>query len=390
MAASLGLRELVLPSSLTAHLAAGHPWVYRDHVPQSFRAPSGTWVRVRAGSWTGVALWDEESAIALRVFGRGTTPDDHSIERRVAQAWALRAPLRDEGVTGFRLVYGEGDGLPGLVVDYYDGHCVLVTYAKSVEVLEAPVVRALRKVVAPRSVIRRQGPGDVRVLLGQAPSRDLTITEHGGMRLHVDVFSGQKTGLFLDHRENRRFVAERARDKSVLNLFSYTGGFSVAAALGGARSVVSVDAAAPASAACEANFVLNGLRRFPHEAVTADVFEYLERASREQRRFDWVVCDPPSFAKNRSQLKAAEKAYRRLTALGFSVTAPGGLYAAASCTSQVGPESFRQALADACRKARVRFQIIHDVGQPLDHPVLAAHPEGRYLKFVVGRVLPQE
>ncbi len=383
-------RELVLPISLADALAAGHPWVYRDHVPRGFEAPTGTWLDIRAGNWSGVALWDDASPIALRVFTRGRPVDETLIFERVRAAWELRAPLRDAGITGFRLLYGEADGVPGLVVDFYDGYCVLVTYANALDVLIAPVVKALVHVASPRGVVRRRGAGEVEVLFGSEPPADLVVQEHGGMRLLVDVRSGQKTGLFLDHRENRRFVGERARGKSVLNLFSYTGGFSVAAALGGAREVVSVDIAGPASAACEQNFALNGLQSFPHRAVTGDVFEFLEKAGAARQRFDIVVCDPPSFAKNRTQLKAAENAYRRLTALGLSVTAPGGLYAAASCTSQVGPESFRKAIGEACRKARVRFQIVHDIGQPLDHPVLAAHPEGRYLKFVVGRVSPQD
>ncbi len=384
------LRELVLPASLADALAAGHPWVYRDHVPRNFAAPSGSWVRVRSGNWSGVALWDEESPIALRVFTRGRVVDDELVLGRVRDAWALRAPLREEGVSGFRLLYGEGDGMPGVVVDYYDGYCVIVTYAKALGVLMAPLVRALEQVASPKGIVRRHGAGELQQLSGQAPPVDVVIHEHDGMKLFVDVRSGQKTGLFLDHRENRRYVGQRAHGKSVLNLFSYTGGFSVAAALGGASTVTSVDAAAPASAACERNFSLNGLGGFPHDAVTADVFEYLEKAASERRRFDWVVCDPPSFAKDRTQLQAAERAYRRLTALGLAVTEPGGLYAAASCTSQVGPEAFRHIIGEACRKARVRFQIVHDIGQPLDHPVLAAHREGRYLKFVVGRVLPQD
>lgn len=391
MNASRGLRELRLPDSLTAHLAAGHPWVYRDHVPRNFRAPNGSWVRVRAGTWVGIALWDAESPIALRVFGRGTTPPDRGWLRRCVQrAWELRSSLREDEVSAFRLLYGEADGIPGVVVDYYAGHCVLVTYAPSLDVLVEPIVEALIAEVAPLSVLRRRGPGEVEVLAGEQPARNVVVTERGGMRLLADVFSGQKTGLFLDHRENRYFLRQYASGKDVLNLFSYTGGFSVAAALGGARSVTSVDSAAPASAACEENFRLNGLHRFPHRVVTQDAFEYLEDAVREERRFDLVVCDPPSFARNRAQLKAAEKAYRRLTALGLAVTRAGGWYAAASCTSQVSPELFRRLIADAGRRARVRFQILHDVGQPLDHPVLAAHPEGRYLKFVVGRVLPQE
>lgn len=391
MSVSRGLRELHLPDSLAAHLAAGHPWVYRDHVPRSFRAPNGSWVRLRSGTWTGVALWDEASPIALRVFGRGATvPDQAWLRRRLQQAWDLRASLRDDEVTAFRLLYGEADGIPGVVVDYYDGHCVLVTYATSLDVLVSPIVEALIAEVGPASVLRRRGPGEVEVLAGRQPSREIVVAERAGMRLSVDVFSGQKTGLFLDHRENRHFVREHVRDKDVLNLFSYTGGFSVAAALGGARSVTSVDSAGPANVACEENFRLNGLRKFPHRIVTQDAFEYLESALRDGRRFDFVVCDPPSFARSRSQAKTAEKAYRRLTALGLAVTRAGGWYAAASCTSQVGPEAFRRAIADAGRKARVRFQILHDVGQPIDHPVLAAHPEGRYLKFVVGRVLPQD
>lgn len=389
-AAGPQLRELVLPASLADHLAAGHPWVYRDHVPRGFEAPSGTWLRIRSGNWSGVALWDEESQVALRVFSRGRAVDAAFVEHRVRAAFELRQPLRDLDMTGYRLVYGEADGLPGVVVDYYDGYLVIVTYSKSLGALLPHLVSALERVVAPRGIVRRHGAGEVQVLFGREPPRDLVVREHDGVKLLVDVRSGQKTGLFLDHRENRKWVGENARGKSVLNLFSYTGGFSIAAALGGASAVTSVDAAAPASAACEENFRLNGLANFPHECVTADVFEYLERLGAQKRRFDFVVCDPPSFAKSRAQLHQAEKAYRRLTALGFAVTEPGGLYAAASCTSQVGPEAFRHAIADACRKARVRFQIVHDVGQPLDHPVLAAHPEGRYLKFIVGRVIPQD
>lgn len=384
------LRELVLPPGLADHLAAGHPWVYRDHVPRGFEAPSGSWLRIRSGNWVGVALWDEESQVAMRVFSRGRVVDAALVEERVRNAWELRAPLREEGITGFRAVYGEADGLPGVVVDYYDGYCVLVTYAKSLGALVPHIVSALERVVRPRGIVRRHGTADVQTLSGNAPPRDLVVVEHRGAKLLVDVHSGQKTGLFLDHRENRKFVGERAQGKTVLNLFSYTGGFSIAAALGGARAVTSVDAAAPASAACIENFRINGLAEFPHEAVTADVFDFLEKAAAQKRRFDFVVCDPPSFAKSRTQLHQAEKAYRRLTALGLAVTEPGGLYAAASCTSQVGPEAFKHAIAEACRKARVRFQIVHDIGQPLDHPVLAAHPEGRYLKFVVGRVLAQD
>src|SRR5690606_33820910 len=196
MTTSRGSRELVLPGSLAAHLAAGHPWIYRDHVPRNFDAPSGSWVKVRSGAWAGVALWDRTSPIALRVFARSAVPDEAFVERRLVDAWELRAPLREQGVTAFRVVYGEGDGLPGVVV-YYAGHCVLVTCADCLDVLVAPLTKALMRSVGARSVLRRRGPGDVQVLAGEAPSRELVIEEHGGMRRLVDVFAGQKTGLFL-------------------------------------------------------------------------------------------------------------------------------------------------------------------------------------------------
>ena len=152
--------------------------------------------------------------------------------------------------------------------------------------------------------------------------------------------------------------------------------------------MTSVDSAPAAMADAERNFELNGLDRGVHEPVVADAFEFLERAVSQARRFDLVVCDPPSLARDRSQLEAALKAYTRLNTLGLRVTEPGGLYAAASCTAQVSPEAFRETLAHAAGRAKRRFQIIHDAGQAPDHPVMAQHLEGRYLKFVVGRSLP--
>jgi 23S rRNA (cytosine1962-C5)-methyltransferase len=193
--------------------------------------------------------------------------------------------------------------------------------------------------------------------------------------------------LFLDQRENRRFVGELARGKSVLNLFSYTGAFSLHAALAGAARVVSVDSAAGAMQAAKRGFELNGLDPDLHEFVVEDAFAYLDRLAQEKRRFDLVISDPPSFAKSRQQLPAAERAYLRLGTACINVTQPGGLYVASSCTGQVSPEAFKKLLASAARKARKRFQIVHDIGQPLDHPIFVGHPEGRYLKFVVGRVL---
>lgn len=380
--------ELSLPDSLVTSLASGHPWVYRDHVGR-FKAPTGSWVRVRAGSFTAVGLWDADSAIAIRIFSTEGRVDQGWVEARVQEAWELRAPLRDQGTTGYRLIFGEADGLPGIVVDLYDQYAVLVSYTRAVGQLIPWIAHAVERCASVRGIVRRtKKDGEVRLSLlrGEMPP-DLVLIEELGMKLWADLAHGQKTGLFFDHRENRAYVRARAREKSVLNLFAYNGGFSVAAGLGGASRVTSVDVASAALAACGSNLEANGLGHLQHEAVAEDVFSYLERTRSRKEAFDLVICDPPSFAKSRDQLRAAERAYRKLLALSLAVTRPGGMLCAASCTSQMSPEAFRHALGDAARKARVRLQIVRDIGHPMDHPVASGHEEGRYLKFLAGRVL---
>ncbi|MBN2196914.1 MAG: class I SAM-dependent rRNA methyltransferase [Polyangiaceae bacterium] len=383
---------VVLPPFLEAALGIGHPWVYRDHVPPRFSAPTGTWVRVCAGKRAAFALWDAESPIALRLYAVEGVPNAAWVEARIRAAWQLREPLRAAGVTAFRWVYGEGDGLPGIVVDLYGEYAVVVAYSDAVLPLVPWVVDALGRMTTLRGVVQRsraieERAGGLVLLRGERPPDELTVVEHG-IRFQVDLSRGQKTGLFLDHRENRRFLGDIARDRDVLNLFAYTGGFSLYAARGGARHVVSVDVAAPAIAAAAVNFSLNQLPPAHHETIASDVFVFLEQARVEGRRFDLVIADPPSFAKSRAQQRAALRSYVKLHAASLRVLAPQGLYAAASCTAQIDRADFQATLAEAASRCRCRLQILHEAGQPLDHPVAAQHPEGRYLKFVVGRVLP--
>lgn len=384
--------ELRLPEKLGESLAAGHPWVYRNHVPAGFSAPSGTWVRIRAAGFTGYALWDASSPIALRVFAREARPDAAWFRSRVEEALALRAALRSGGTTAFRLLFGEGDGVPGLTIDVYDRYAVVLTYADSIDAIVPDVVSAVRACLPLEGIVRRAGRGSAEerlsVLWGSEPPERLVVNEHG-VQLLAELRSGQKSGLFLDHRENRACIRAHTAGASVLNLFSYTGAFSVYAALGGATRVTSVDVASGAMNAARQNFTLNAIDPGLHEFRVADAFDFLTLAAETREAYDIVISDPPSFAGSREQLFRAERAYTRLHALGLSVVGAGGLYAAASCTAQVSPEAFRRILASAAERARVRFQIVHDIGQPSDHPVLAGHPEGRYLKFVVGRVLPR-
>lgn len=381
--------SLELPHFLKPALSQGHPWVYRDHVPRNFRAKNGAWVEIHAGNWKGYALWDATSPIALRLFSTRRIPDSRWLQARIEQAWALRAPLRERETTAYRLLFGEGDGVPGITIDLYGEYAVIATYADSLTTLLDAMVAGLRTVVPLKGIVHRGGDestvGKIHLLWGELPPRDLTVLEYG-LHFRANLYEGQKTGLFLDHRENRHYVEGIADGKRVLNLFAYSGAFSLYAARGGASHITSVDIAPNAADDARANFTLNGFDPATHEFVVADVFEYLEQCRIRKRKFEVVICDPPSFAHTKAQLPQAIKAYTRLNAMGLRTVSEGGWYAAASCTSQVSPEAFRELLGDSARQAGVRFQIIHDIGQPLDHPVMAAHKEGRYLKFVVGRV----
>jgi 23S rRNA (cytosine1962-C5)-methyltransferase len=374
-----------ISASLADKLGAGHPWIYRDHLPRGFTAEAGQWVRVKAGRFIGYALFDAESPIALRVFSERGVPDRAWISERVRSALKLRAPLRKDGVTAYRWINGENDGLPGIVVDLYDRFAVVVTYFDAVRTLLSDLCAALADNQPLFGIVERREQGELRTLWGKAPSGDVVIEEYGVLQ-KVDLQHGQKTGLFLDQRDNRRHVAKLCFKKRVLNLFCYTGGFSLHAAKSGASRIVNVDASGPALAAARDNFALNGLPLEGVEFVTLDVFEFLAKSHSE--RYDVAIVDPPSFARSREQLDRALQAYARLHGQALGLVELEGLYVASSCTAQVTPEAFRQVLGAAARVAKRRLQIIHDVGQPLDHPVMAGYPEGRYLKFIVARVLP--
>lgn len=391
MTASIPVVEL--PAQLARALGSGHPWVYRDHVPSTFRAETGSFVRVKAGPVSAVALWDADSPLALRIFSREKVPDARWVAERVEQALALRRACGVvEQASAYRLIAGEGDHLPGIFVDRYAGFAVLTADGPALATVVPWVVEALAgtgELVGVVEKRRRTGESDERVhtLWGRAPSRELIVEEHG-LRFGANLYEGQKTGLFLDQRDNRKTIERLSGGRRVLNLFGYTGAFSVYAARGGATQVTTVDIAEGAIAAARENFRLNGFDPDAYELLVADVFEYLRAAAERRERFDIVISDPPSFARSRAHRDRALKAYIRLHGAALAVTAPFGLYAASSCTTQVSVEAFRGTLAEGARKIRSSLEIVHDAGHAPDHPILAGHPEGRYLKFMVARVVP--
>ncbi|HUT21755.1 MAG TPA: class I SAM-dependent rRNA methyltransferase [Anaerolineae bacterium] len=365
------------------HLRRGHPWIYRNRLSDAPDLPSGTWVQVRCARFTGYGLWDAKSPIAVRVFSPLRLPDAEWVSQQVQQAWALREPLRTVGTSAYRWLYGEGDGVPGVVVDLYGHYAVVQTYAESVEAILDWVVGGLRSCAELKGILFRGE--DVHLLWGRRPPRDL-IVEENGLRFYVDLFAGQKTGLYLDHREHRSYLEQWCAGKCVLNCFAYTGAFAVYAVRGGASEVVSVDAASPAVGEVRRNLELNGFDPEPHPTVVADCFELLEQYAAQGRQFDVVILDPPALARSRKSYEAAVHAYTRLNQAAIGCLPAGGLLATASCTAQVSVDVFRSILADAAARAQRRLFIVHQAGQAIDHPVPAHFPEGRYLKFVLAVV----
>jgi 23S rRNA (cytosine1962-C5)-methyltransferase len=318
-------------------------------------------------------------------------------------AWNVREPLRQQGTTAYRWLYGEGDGVPGLVVDLYGSYAVIETYADSLSTVIDGVVEGLRACTRLKGVLlrprRRPGQsagsardqggdpstGQVRVLWGRKPPRDLVVAENG-LRMYVDLVAGQKTGLYLDQRDNRRTLEAWCGSKRVLNCFAYTGAFSLYAIRGGAVQVTGVDIAPQVAGEAARNLRLNAFDADAHPFVVADCFELLQQYAAEERRFDLIILDPPSLARAKKSRHAALRAYVRLNQAAMRCLSLGGLLATASCTSQVSPHAFREALGDAAARAGRRLLILHEAGQAIDHPVPAHFGEGRYLKFVLGQV----
>ncbi|GBF96339.1 pseudouridine synthase [Raphidocelis subcapitata] len=400
--------HLVLTRDRVRALKAGSPWLYADALRELPPARPGAMalVKTKDGEIVCKGLYDPGSAIAFRAVAvRERRLDDALLAARLERAVALRERLFEGADTdGYRLVNGEGDGLPGLVIDRYATSAVVkLDGAGPAGFYDAGGVAAA-------------GEGSRgAVLWGAAPTAPVVFRENG-IRFEADLVAGQKTAFFLDQRDNRQRAARFARGRRVLNLFSYTGGFSVAAGAAGAAHVTSVDIAAPAIASAGANWALNGLDPGAHAGVAADAFEFLEAAAAAKEAWDVVIVDPPSFAPNKQSVPKATASYERVFARAASVTAPGGILALSSCSSHIDSQLFEQARTRAhallrlcpfpfgfgggagrgCRggrgprsricssalgRARRSASVLGAYGQPEDHPYPAACPELRYLKF---------
>ena len=367
-----------------------HPWVYATAVARvRGRVQSGSTVRVESadGRFLAWAAFSPESAIRARAWtydeARPVTPA--LVSERLAQAIARRAPLaaRTDAV---RLVFGEADGLPGLVVDRYGRQLVVQFLAAGGGAWREHIVRELPRLAGCDDVYERsdaqarEREGLVPregVIAGAPPPGRIEIVEDE-VRYGVDVVGGHKTGFYIDQRDNRRLVARQAAGRRMLNCFCYTGGFTIAALRGGAAAALSVDSSEPALGQARANEAANGLP--PSDWRAGNVFEVLKALLEEGRRFDLIVLDPPKFAPSAQHLERAARAYKEINLKALKLLDPGGLLFTFSCSGAMSVDLFQKVVAGAVIDARVDAQLVRRLAAGADHPMLMTHPEGEYLK----------
>lgn len=391
------------------HIRAGHPWVFDRSVEEAKPGGPGDLAVIfdHKRRFLAVGLYDPTSPLSIRILhtGKPQTIDGQWLVQAIGAAIERRRALLDRAASGdttaFRLVHGENDGLGGLVIDRYGSNLVLKLYtvawlpwldhlvdAARTAVggldpaaggpVDRVVLRLSRQVAAGGS--RRDG----EVLIGSVPDGPVTFAENG-LHFQADLIHGQKTGHFLDQRDNRRMIGSLAAGRDVLDVFACTGGFSVHAAAGGASTIMSVDASRPALKAAKANMALNpSTSAATHQTRAGDAFAVLENLVADGAEFGLIVVDPPAFAQRRSQVSGALSAYERLASLAGRLAAPGGLILQASCSSRIDDDQLVGAVGAGLRRAGRTWSEVRRTGQPMDHPIGFA--QGRYLKAVLVEV----
>lgn len=371
-----------------------HPWIFSGAI---LRMDEG----IEEGELVKVVTFDREfvaighyqiGSIAVRILSFSDVNIDQEFWRsRLKAALDMRVAIgiADNPTNNtYRLVHGEGDSLPGLIIDCYGKTAVMQAHSVGMHVERLHVCEALRSVMGSRVehvFYKSETTLPFKAELGQQDGflyggSDDNVAVENGLKFHVDWLKGQKTGFFVDQRENRSLLEKYAKNRSVLNMFCYTGGFSVYAMRGGAKLVHSVDSSAKAVELTKANVELNFPSDDRHAAFCDDAFKYLDA---HDAQYDLVVLDPPAFAKHRAALRNALKGYTRLNVKGFERIKPGGILFTFSCSQVVTKENFRNAVFTAAAQSRRKVRILHQLHQPADHPINIYHPEGEYLKGLV-------
>ena len=387
--------EIILRRGKEESLLRFHPWVFSGAIascPEGLEEGETVTVRSASGQLLGTGHY-QVGSIAVRMLSEeDIVIDEDFYRRRLAEAYRLRRVLdliRPDN-NAYRLVHGEGDFLPGLIVDVYGATAVMQAHSPAMHYARNEIARALVSLPeAGISAVYYKSETTLPYKARLVPQNDYIIggfttdeALENGLRFHVDWLRGQKTGFFVDQRDNRRLLQHYAAGRRVLNMFCYTGGFSVYALRGGAETVHSVDSSAKAVALTDANVALNFGEDCPrHRSFAEDAFKFL--ADMPQDAYDLVVLDPPAFAKHRSAIKNALRGYQRLNARAMEKMPSGSILFTVSCSQAISREQFRLAVFSAAAQTRRRVRILHQLTQPADHPVNIYHPEGEYLKGLI-------
>lgn len=390
----MAYKQVYLKKGKEESLKRFHPWIFSGalhHIDDGIQEGDTVRVVTADGSFIAVGHY-QIGTIAVRVLSFSDEVIDGSFfEHRLKASLDMRVAIGiadNPSNNTYRLVHGEGDNLPGLVIDCYGRTAVMQAHSVGMHVCRKEVCNALVKVMGNRIdnvFYKSETTLPFKAELGQengwiyGGEADNVAVENG-LRFHIDWLKGQKTGFFVDQRENRRLVEKYSKGRSVLNMFCYTGGFSVYAMRGGARLVHSVDSSAKAIDTTNQNVEMNFPGDNRHEAYCEDAFKYLDE---HDDKYDLIVLDPPAFAKHRSAIHNALKGYTRLNLKGLQKIKHGGLLFTFSCSQAVNKDQFRAAVFTAAAQARRRVRILHQLHQPADHPINIYHPEGEYLKGLV-------
>ena len=394
------MHSVILKKSADSFIKRKHPWIFSGAIEKVEENPSnGETVQIFTSDEkiVGSGSFSPSSQIRVRVwtFNPEEKVDSNFFRKKTDQAKSLREKIIDISTTNaYRIINSESDGLPGLIVDRYVEYLVCQFLSSGVEFFKESIADVLNDIFKPEGIYERSDI-DVRekeglkpakgLLRGKEPEELVEILENG-LKFFVDIKEGHKTGFYLDQRDNRKLVSEFAKEKTVLNCFSYTGGFSVYALSSGAKNVTQIETSAPGLDLSIKNIELNLLDTSQVENINGDVFEVLRKFRDERRTFDLIILDPPKFAESVSQIQKASRGYKDINLLVIKLLNPGGILFTFSCSGHISPELFQKIVADAALDSGRNVKIIKQLTQSADHPVSTNFPEGLYLKGMVCSV----
>lgn len=393
------MKSIILNKNISRRVESGHPWIFANEVnsgkEKDTNAQPGEIVEVYTFDkiFIGKGYYNPQSQISVRLLTRDKNEniDEAFFYNRIKQAWAYRQKIGYS--ENCRLIFGEADDLPQLIIDKFNDYFVIQTLALGIDVWKPAIVKALHQLFNPKGIYERndvpvrelEGLEQHKGFLSEPFDTNIIINENG-IKFNVDIANGQKTGYFLDQQDNRRAIQHIVKDADVLGAFCYTGSFEIAAAHFGARSVLGLDISQSAIDMCNKNAALNGLEKICHfECVNA--FDVLKTWTKDEKRWDVVMLDPPSFTKSRSTIDKAVAGYKEINLRGIKLVKPGGFLVTSSCTNLVQPELFLDIIQMAAKDAKRKIRQVVFNAQSADHPIIRGQENTHYLKFLIVQVL---